>query len=139
MISRPARLVVAVLDSKASIKGDCLSVLGRDSLVEVPSEMARSIPSDLDRCSQRRNVYVGWDSAIATSLTPAHFRHSSATTGGRLDARLDCLIAGLSTMCLCDRPVSLGPLPPQKILVETLKQFKVTSRNMKDLKVILYH
>jgi hypothetical protein len=96
-------LLVAVLDTDLSIVGDCLSLLGGTHLALATEASLRQVPPDLQRVAVRRNDYVGWDTELSSSLTPAHFRRSPGGVPGSLGSRLDSLVIGLGAMFLCDR------------------------------------
>ena len=97
------RLVLAVVDTDALCLGEQLSIVGGAHLARVSDEMARPPRTDLLRIATRRNDYVGWDSELTTSLTPAHFRREQTEVGVGLITRVDKLAVGLGAMYLCDR------------------------------------
>lgn len=97
------RLVVVILDTDLRLTGDCLSVVGGDGQTNFQDEARRPIPPDLNRVAVRRNDYVGWDNALATSLTPQHFQIDDEQAAGQLADRVTLLAVGLGAMYLSDR------------------------------------
>lgn len=101
------RLVLVVLDEDTLSLGEQLSILGGAHIDRIGDEIARAPNTELVRMATRRNDYVGWDSELMTSLTPAHFRREPSDEGGGLVRCLDNLVVGLGAMYLCDRARSV--------------------------------
>jgi hypothetical protein len=98
------RLVVLVLDTELRITGDCLSILGAEEESALQDESRRPIPRDLNRTAARRNDYIGWDSTLATTLTPRHFHIiDDGQVSSELANRLRLLAIGVGAMYLSDR------------------------------------
>lgn len=98
------RLVLLILDTELRITGDCLSVLGAEEQSALEDESRRPIAPDLDRVAARRNDYIGWDSTLATTLTPRHFHIiDDGEVSSQLMNRLTLLAVGVGAMYLSDR------------------------------------
>ena len=97
------RLLLVILDTDLRLTGDCLSIIGGDGQTNLEDEAHRPIPPDLDRVAVRRNDYVGWDSTLATTLTPQHFHIDDKPVPSQLADRLTMLAVGLGAMYLSDR------------------------------------
>ncbi len=84
-----------MLDEDTVSRGDHLSLIGGAYLDGVGDEIIRPAPVDLARVAIRRNDYVGWDSELMTSLTPAHFRREPGGESNRVIRCVDNLVVGL--------------------------------------------
>jgi hypothetical protein len=113
-------LVVAVADEDIRLDRPAVTVIGGRHLSEIGQVIdERPGPTaDMVRIAERRDDYIGWDSALTTRLTPLHFAAAEALAAvpGQLRARLDGLALGLSAMYVCDRarqPLRAGPRTTQ--------------------------
>lgn len=95
------RLILIVLEEPTLMTGTCLSVVNADPDA-IAAEVAKPIPEGFRRMALRRNDYIGWDTSLATGLTPMHFERAEREAW-KLGARLDRLALGLAAMFLCDR------------------------------------
>ncbi|MGF1467124.1 MAG: hypothetical protein ACFCGT_13435 [Sandaracinaceae bacterium] len=130
------RLLVLVLDEPLVLRGDLLSVLGRDAVGEAKAEAARATAPGLDvaRARRRRDDYIGLDTDLRTRVTPWHLAVRSATaeaeveaaragtsgpTDGALRDRLDGLFVLLAILFTCDRARAVpSPEGPPRVQAE---------------------
>lgn len=108
----PLRLIV--LDAEVAIEGEALSIVGPASGLALAAPMQPPVDRpDLERLSERRAEYIGWDSELSTALTPWHFVYSEATGDAAIRAQIDALVVLFSILFTCDRartlPTQGGP------------------------------
>jgi hypothetical protein len=114
-------LVLAVADTDERIERAAVTILGGRHLPKLDQAIHRPRVSDvLGRVAARRDDYIGWDSALATGLTPLHLAPTAeyVAPSTPLARRLDGLLLGLSAMFICDRARQLTRPDAQVTQVE---------------------